>query len=85
MDQYVIRKTGANGFEADKLMLADSTANNYALNKDIRYDIFDKVDIYTFFRSADGTISQENALQRTLSGVTLSAAAAVFLVLGSTF
>lgn len=56
MDQFVIRKTGANGFEADKLMLNNSTAYNYLLNKDLRYNLFDKVDIYTFYRNDNGTI-----------------------------
>lgn len=57
MDHYDIRRTGANGFEADKFMLEESTSYNYSLNDDIRFEINDEVDIYTLFRSSGGVMT----------------------------
>ena len=60
-------RTGANGFEANKFMLQNSTAWNYATNEDIRYELFDKVDFWALFKDASGYISVTDAQNRTLN------------------
>ena len=50
MEYFKVKKTGANGFEADKFMISNSTSYNYDLNQDIRFNVGDEVDIFTFFR-----------------------------------
>ena len=69
MEYFKIKKTGANGFEADKFMISNSTSYNYDLNQDIRFNIGDEVDIFTFFRESDGAITANHGLRRTLSAV----------------
>lgn len=62
MAYYTIKRTGANGFEANKLQLNEATAYTYTVNKDIRYNIQDEVDIWTFFKDSDGTITMQSAM-----------------------
>ena len=47
-------------------MLSNSTSYTYSVNKDIRYEIGDEVNIYTFYRYSNGTVTSESALYRTL-------------------
>ena len=69
MDHFDLRRTGANGFIADKYMLSNSTSYTYTVNKDIRYDILDEVDIWTFFRGPQGAITMLEGLNRTLGAM----------------
>lgn len=77
LDHFDIRRTGSNGFEADKFQLSNSTSFTYSVNKDVRYEIFDEVDIYTFFREDNGDISMVAGLNRTLDAVALCLSAVV--------
>lgn len=69
MNHFDVRRTGANGFEADKFMLGESTSYSYSLNDDIRFEVGDEVDIYTLFRSSSGTMTGVSGLNRTLNAV----------------
>ena len=58
-------------------MIANSTSYAYSTNLDIRYDVFDEVDIYTFFRTESGSISTVSGMARTLDAVALAMSAVV--------
>ena len=77
MDHFDMRRTGSNGFEADKFQLSNSTSYAYSTNLDIRYEVFDEVDIYTFFRTESGSISTVMGMARTLDAVALAMSAVV--------
>lgn len=47
-------------------MLRNTTDTEYLVNEDIRFYAGDTVDLYTFWRFANGTVQWESALERTL-------------------
>jgi hypothetical protein len=38
LEYYDIRRTGANGFEANKFQLKATTSLTYSINEDLRYE-----------------------------------------------
>ena len=82
MDEFDMVKNGANGFEADKFMVSNSTSYNYALNLDIRFEVGDEVDIFTFFKSSTGTVTGLQGLNRTLNAVGIASASIVLFCSG---
>ena len=82
MEYFKIKRTGSNGFEADKFMLKNSTSYNYNINQDIRFAVNDEVDIFTFYRNVDGSIESKQGLRRTLDGWFLQTSVSVLLLSG---
>lgn len=83
MSYFDIAKTGANGFESDKFMISNSTSYNYDLNLDIRYELGDEVDIYTFFKDSAGTVTGQSAMRRTLNAINMASAGLVLFCSGA--
>ena len=57
LEYYQIFTTGLNNFVANKFMLKELEALNYTVYKDIRFEVGDTVDIYSFWREANGTVT----------------------------
>ena len=52
-------------------MLRNTTDTGYLVNEDIRFYAGDTVDLYTYWRFANGTVQWESALERTLLATSL--------------
>ena len=66
LQYWTITRTGANSFQANKFQMMNTTAWNYNVNEDLRYEKGDRVDLWTLFKNSTGHIIMEDAMNRTL-------------------
>ena len=52
-------------------MLKNTTDTDYLVNEDIRFHAGDTVNLYTYWRFANGTVQWESAMERTLLATNL--------------
>ena len=84
LNEYVTGMSGGSMIVANKFMLNDINAGAYAINKDIRFSLGDKADIFIVNKAADGTWKWQNRLQRTLKDANSLTVTAAILVSVST-